>query len=768
MIVVVALMVLVVVGLLLAPGFVRPMIEEEVLTRLRRRLDTTVEIEEIDVEWGRVALRGVEIGGGNDPTIKLTEIDVALDEDALWDGRVVADDVVVRGGEIRGERASLEAFARRVTKSRAEPEPKKKGRVHMVPKTLAVEEVWLVVTDPGDGERPRRLEARLDVTAETAGRTLDLTARDVIIDPGQGPVVHAGEIATALTAVRTETGIGVQFPLSVRMQDVGAPLTEQIAISGTDGSVTIPRADLHEISIDIAGSFGGDAADEAHSGKLWSAAGRVTRDFSEGELTLDMEAFELGRVPSVLARLPLVESESATVGGHVSVLLREGIIRLEGDVGIEGLNVDEPLLARKVVRDIGFDMSFGAEVDPQQRRATIHYADISRRGVDVSLVAEVEAPPQRHGRHYAMRASMPNTPCQSVLDAIPDELVPSLTEFKLDGEIDAEVEIDVDFANLDALILGGDIGIRKCGVRSTPPHADAQRLASGFTHRVMMRDGRTATVQLYGGSRNFTTLRQISPYVLSAVQSTEDGGFWRHEGFLPSQFKVALVRNLKAGKVRLGASTITMQMVKNVLLSQERTLARKLQEMFLTWYVETALDKSRIMELYLNAIEYGPGIYGITSASRHYFGKHPADLTPPEAVYLALMLPSPVRRHAQYCRGGLTPNFVGKVQYILGVMNSRGRLSDLEFELWKDEPVEFDLRKRGSESACYGLIKRVQDGTYTQRALSGLLGGEEFFDDVPPPPPTVDGEFDDDTSATGGQYEPGGDAPGTPAMDEPR
>jgi membrane peptidoglycan carboxypeptidase len=212
-----------------------------------------------------------------------------------------------------------------------------------------------------------------------------------------------------------------------------------------------------------------------------------------------------------------------------------------------------------------------------------------------------------------------------------------------------------------------------------------------------------------------------------------------------------------------------MQMVKNVLLSHERTLARKLQEMFLTWYVETVLTKQRIMELYLNGIEYGPGIYGVTEASRVLFGKHPADLTPPEAVYIALILPSPVRRHAHYCRGAPSERMQAAVKRILGVMNQRGRLSDLEYEVWAQEPVQFDLRRRGSEGACFGAINRVQDGTYTQRALGGLLGADhDAFDALPPPEGDEEWEDPYDPSAIPDPEDPANaDAPGRPAMDDP-
>ena len=749
---------------LLAPRWLVPMAEEEIVERLRRRLDTTVEVEDIEIAWGSVALSGMTIGGGDgEPTIKLEHVMVGLEEDALWDGRAVVQTVTVTGGRVQGRRDALETFARRLLKRReAEPEGGE-GRVKLVPELLSVQGVWVVVSESAGDVRDRRVEAQVSAQIEVPDKIADIAAHNVRIDPGHGPLVTASSIATRVQAERTEAGMSVAFPLRLELHGVGAAINEQIAVAGMDGSVVLADRELSEVEIDVTGSFAGEAT-QADADKLWSAAGRIKRDLSAGELRLDMEAFELGRMREVLERLPVVDSDHATVGGHIAIVFGHGVARVEGDVSLEGLNVDHPLLARTVVRDVGFDLSFAAEVDPIARRAKIHYADVERRGVRLSVEGTFDHPSRTEGRHYAMRARVPAVPCQNVLDAIPKELVPSLVEFELDGEFDADVVFDADYANLDALALDGTVGIWNCSVTRAPAYADAQRLASGFSHRVLMRDGRTRTVEMYPGSRTFTSVHRISPYVIAAIQSTEDGGFWRHRGFMPSQFRVALRRNLGAGKVRLGASTITMQMVKNVLLSHERTLARKLQELFLTWYVETVLTKDRIMELYLNGIEYGPGLYGITEAARVYFGKHPADLTPPEAVFIALMLPSPVRRHAQYCRGELTESFQGKVAMILGVMNQRGRLSDLEYEVWRAEPVVFDLRRRGSDAACYAAIKRVQDGTYTQRALSGLLAGDEHaFDEAPEP----EGEIEDEASSVYGEVDPAdADAPGRPAMDD--
>ena len=135
--------------------------------------------------------------------------------------------------------------------------------------------------------------------------------------------------------------------------------------------------------------------------------------------------------------------------------------------------------------------------------------------------------------------------------------------------------------------------------------------------------------------------------------TTEDNGFFKHHGWVSSEFKSALRRNLERGGFRLGASSITMQMVKNVLLTKEKTLSRKLQELFLVWYLEQELPKERILELYFNAIEFGPRIYGIGAATRHYFGKKPSELTPLEAAFFSSILPSPKRRYVQYCHGAL-------------------------------------------------------------------------------------------------------------------
>ncbi len=752
------------------PAWTRSWAREAIVEKLSARLEQPVELGELELGYERVVVRDLVVGDPSAPILRFDEITVELAGHVLARRRVDVQRVHVQGGRVQGDRATLEDLARKAMRRRDDAPRDEGGRVRLVPDTLVLADVWVVIDEPED-PRISHLEARVQAELAPATRTAAVELQDVRVQPRRGPLVTAGKVAATLVVQRGVDGPQLAFPVRVELDDVGAPVTDAIAVAGVDGWVELSDPAITEVEVDLAGGFSNRAEDAG--ARLWSMAGKVRRDLSAGVVRLDMAEFELGRIPEVLGKLPVVESAQATVGGHLSVVFGGGIARLEGDVSLEGLNVNHPVLAKDPVRGIGFDLQFAAEVDPRAHRLRLDHAVIQREGVELALSADIVHTADRRHRHYRLHAQVPKVDCQAVLDAIPRELTPSLQGFVLDGEFEADVRFEADYADLEAMVLDGRIGMDDCAAKQVPVHASAERLNGSFTHRVTMRDGRERTVSLHAYSGSFTPLESISPYMVQAVLTTEDGGFWRHRGFLPSQFKTAMQRNLAAGKVRLGASTITMQMVKNVLLSHERTISRKLQELFLTWYLETALSKQRIMELYLNVIEFGPGIYGVTRAARHYFGKDPSELTPPEAAYLALMLPSPVRRHASWCHGQPTASMQVKLGRILGIMHDRKRLSEEDYLLWKDVPLQFDTTERNDVGSCLAEIDRLLSAQEGQRALSGLLAGGAANDGPEPvaaddegePPPKMrwtksnDGESGDDPAEV--------DAPGRPAMDEP-
>jgi membrane peptidoglycan carboxypeptidase len=171
-----------------------------------------------------------------------------------------------------------------------------------------------------------------------------------------------------------------------------------------------------------------------------------------------------------------------------------------------------------------------------------------------------------------------------------------------------------------------------------------------------------------------------------------------------------------------------------VLLYREKTLARKLQELFLTWHVEHTLDKDRIMEIYLNVIEYGPGLYGIGPASWHFFSKPAKDLNPVEAAFFSTILPSPKERYKQYCEGTLTKWTSAKIERILKLELSHDRLTQAEYDTAMATPLVFAKDDSESEDDC---LKRVRDAIKKARPTAPPNKDADPAKPAPPPPPPV-------------------------------
>ena len=145
-------------------------------------------------------------------------------------------------------------------------------------------------------------------------------------------------------------------------------------------------------------------------------------------------------------------------------------------------------------------------------------------------------------------------------------------------------------------------------------------------------------------NQQWCSIDSISPHMIQAVIAAEDNLFTSHYGFDLEAIKKAREERLKGKRVR-GASTISMQVAKNIFLWNGRTWTRKILETGYTILIETLWSKKRIMEVYLNVAEFGPSIYGIKAASIHYYNKQASDLTPNQAAMLATILPSPLKRN---------------------------------------------------------------------------------------------------------------------------
>jgi monofunctional biosynthetic peptidoglycan transglycosylase len=174
-------------------------------------------------------------------------------------------------------------------------------------------------------------------------------------------------------------------------------------------------------------------------------------------------------------------------------------------------------------------------------------------------------------------------------------------------------------------------------------------------------------------------LSNISPYLIKAVLIAEDDKFWGHEGFDYEAIRKAIERDLRAKRLKFGGSTLSQQLARNLYLSPEKSLLRKMGEALITWRMEKVLSKRRILELYLNVVEWGEGIFGIEAASRHYYGKLSSELTPVEATRLAAILPSPKRYNPLGNQNYVTT----RANDIYNIMIQRGIIAP-EYEEFKE------------------------------------------------------------------------------------
>lgn len=143
--------------------------------------------------------------------------------------------------------------------------------------------------------------------------------------------------------------------------------------------------------------------------------------------------------------------------------------------------------------------------------------------------------------------------------------------------------------------------------------------------------------------QRWVSINRIPKLLQRSVRITEDASFYKHNGIDWQELKLAFKKNIQEKRFARGASTITQQLAKNLYLSTDKNLFRKLKEVFITYQMEKHLSKTRIMEIYLNSIEFGPGIFGVGAASYTYFGKHVSSLSVQEMVRLTAIIPKPLK-----------------------------------------------------------------------------------------------------------------------------
>jgi Transglycosylase len=369
----------------------------------------------------------------------------------------------------------------------------------------------------------------------------------------------------------------------------------------------------------------------------------------------------------------------------------------EVDAKLHELSVEQPALSSEPIRGAELRLRGDVELETDGSSLVVERGELGVGRATVAFAGSLLRP----GPGWSLRGRLevPSTPCQAALDALPAGLSPMLAGMRMDGAFSLVTAVDFDSSRPEHADVHFALG-NGCKIVSVPPQVDVSRFREPFRRRVYGPDRARVELEMGPGTPGWVRYGAISPFMTAAVLTTEDGGFRHHRGFDAGAIRNSIRDNLREGRFLRGASTITMQTVKNLYLEREKTLGRKIQEAVLTVYLEQALTKEEILELYFNCIEFGPMLYGIGPAAGHYFHSTPGALSLGQALYLSSILPNPKNNYFGP-DGRVKPHWMSYLRKLMQIMVKRHLIDESELRLGASEWIVFGepapLREEGPE-----------------------------------------------------------------------
>lgn len=349
-------------------------------------------------------------------------------------------------------------------------------------------------------------------------------------------------------------------------------------------------------------------------------------------------------------------------------------LHIDGYSSISNLKINHPKIASKdvVIKNARFDYRFllGDDFISIDSTSSMQLNKIKVRPY-VSYNTEKDTV-------YTLKVDIPKMKAQDFIISLPDGLFTHFQGMQATGNFDYKLDFKFNKNKPNTLVFDSklnkeDLKITKYG------EADLNKLNGEFVYRAIIQNVLQRPILVGNANPNYTPLDQISPYLRKCVLTTEDPSFFSHRGFINEAFKQSILKNIRTKKFSRGASTISMQLIKNVFLTREKTLSRKLEEILLVYILENnrIASKERMLEVYFNIIEWGPNVYGIGEASHFYFQKSPSSLSVDECLYLATIIPKPRKFMYQFNDEGNLKDYAIKNQkFLKNLMFRRGLIPE--------------------------------------------------------------------------------------------
>ena len=440
----------------------------------------------------------------------------------------------------------------------------------------------------------------------------------------------------------------------------------------------------------------------------WEGARSVSEGTLSGEALLQVQSEEKASIAGTF------EAKELTIRNRRIAEDPIGPVEISYDFSAEidtAAPVPPPRLARRVPGTTDPPPIGGGAPEDRELRGAITVTEGSLRVGAVELdfrpvlrglnVREGEISFSAPGR-VDLELELPPTPVDDVVESVPTALLGPLQGVDIEGSLSWEISLEAPLHRLSWTGWEEQSRVEGFAITQIDPAYDVRALSgpfwfglrdeeSGFTRlitvpggplranpAVLPRIGPLASGGIPDRSYRFVPYEKIAPALIGAVVTAEDGEFFRHNGVNWRAITYAAERNLEEGQIVVGGSTIPMQLAKNLFLDGDRVLARKIQELGLLALanLSEAAGKERLLEIYLNIIEFGPGIRGIAEAAERYFGTTPSELSVPQAVWLASIIRSPhvLSKHAE--TGQVPPYWLDRMGGIMEIMVERGRLTE--------------------------------------------------------------------------------------------
>ncbi|MBC3784560.1 transglycosylase domain-containing protein [Spirosoma utsteinense] len=326
-----------------------------------------------------------------------------------------------------------------------------------------------------------------------------------------------------------------------------------------------------------------------------------------------------------------------------------GEFRLEGAGSVRNLRINHPAIARTdvLVQRASLDANvfvgenyLGVDSTSVLRLGEITARPFIKYTLSTPNLPEPEKPAA--GKVYEVQLHTDLLDAQALFNSFPQGLFESLEGMQVAGKLKYDLAFQLDTALPDSVKFNS--GLTQDNFRIVKMgHTDFAAINKPFVYTPYEKGKPVRAIEVGPKNPDFTPLNQISPDLRNALLTSEDYNFFTHNGFNEKAFRVSIATNFKEKSFKRGASTVSMQLVKNAFLNRNKTISRKIEEILIVWLIENEriIPKDRMYEVYLNIIEWGRNIYGIGEAARYYFGKRPADLNLGESIFLAFVVPRP-------------------------------------------------------------------------------------------------------------------------------